>query len=176
MGGPGSGKPRDLGREREIVLARRHGWTYAEIGERHGICRERVRQILTRHAEERLWDADLVGTDAPVHVESRAASLKRRTRRCATCGEEFVVRFASLRKKHCGPECRARGSRWGRRWSEVEEMRQAGVTWREIGEKYGVSTQAAFTMIAALAARNGLSTERMRDPKGRWRRDAGAVG
>ena len=42
---------RDLQREAAIVAAYRAGSTYAEIGAAHGVCRERVRQLLRQAGE-----------------------------------------------------------------------------------------------------------------------------
>lgn len=108
MGGQGSG-PRPSS-ERAIrdekIIEEYHvcALTLAEVGQKHGISRERVRQILTTAAEK--------------HPELEKGTRGAKARYCKQCGRVFYrkrIEFYSV--FYCSRRCSARAKR--KKWEAV---------------------------------------------------------
>lgn len=121
-------------RYRSIIMGRRLGQSLQEIGDAHGITRERVRQILDRYG-----DQSLIGRQAPHAAVMKAASIRRRTRQCAECGGDFIPVNKKIR--FCSRKCaQVRRNTRNERGPQMMAMRREGATWREIAEAFGLKT------------------------------------
>lgn len=119
----------------EMIRLREQKMSYQEIGNRHGITRERVRQILKRERP------DLCGF-----------IYKTKTRKCVVCGKKDIV-ASSIVSVTCSKECTAQLRRTktlrlhDEQISQALNMRRANVSWKDIGERLGVSTMTIHRWI-----------------------------
>ena len=124
----------DLPRLQQIIYLREvEHWTYDSISKLFEISRERVRQILKKHA------VDLTGV--------KSATIKKRNRRpdievtCSVCGKKRKVTPYGPRPKTCGSACGGiLRARWMHEAENIIEMRKTMI-WAEIGAHYDADFQ-----------------------------------
>ena len=122
----------------EAVRLRREGLSYAEIGRRLGLSRQRVGQVLK-------------GVAKPWRGEAARLLVK-----CNFCGKDFEVPRSQLRRgggKFCSRNCKAKfyspitviaregAFRRQQRLKAIHPLLESGLTYREIGDKFGISRQ-----------------------------------
>jgi len=86
----------DWERNSETVIAFLSGMTLQEIGDRHGITRERVRQILTK--------ADLNGNDGGAHKKSQIRQRKLKLERDERCLQRYGMTYDEYKLLLKGPD------------------------------------------------------------------------
>jgi len=105
-----------------VRLHLENGLSFAAIGGRMGVTRERIRQVVR---------------EAGVTVEQsrniRAAKmLKRKRRRCARCGEAFIKKQSV--QQYCSPECGWKSTAdQKRKYSDADLLAHL----RDLGERLG---------------------------------------
>ena len=91
---------------------------------------------------------------------------------CEHCGEEMLTWRED--QKHCSKKCQGAAARKARNYPVHEwgELYQAGATYRQIAEKYGVSYAVVrvSTKAAGYPARDSISHLRQYDGAPGWRR------
>ena len=127
-------RPRDTSeRNAEIVRLRRdEHLEYETIGERFGITRERVRQILRRFAP------DLTGLENC----RRHISAVARDRACSECGATFRPPVTTPQRRQCSARCymaavAKRVPPHLAKYQAVYEARVSGMTWAAAAEAAG---------------------------------------
>ena len=111
-----------MSRNAEIIALREQKLAYQEIGDRYGISRERVRQILKEEGR-----ADLCGYSKGPHAP------QYETRTCRQCPKTFVCR-ATYYQVFCSRECRSRYITPRRRqaFDRMVILRGQGRSWRQV--------------------------------------------
>lgn len=113
----------DVARIQEIVEMRKSGKTLDEVGKVFGITRERVRQIVRKHAP----DVVIGG--------------KKTTTECAVCGIHFIAkghRPGIFCSHNCWSAARQIKSGWNRDLAEkIIKLRGQGDTWQQVSDKLG---------------------------------------
>lgn len=104
-----------------IIEARRNGDSLDEIGQRFGVSRERIRQILAKHFPD-------------VTIQPRI-STSYKPKKCQVCGVEFDGKSNA---KTCSSKCGGllrRGTFWCRNLAiEIMQLRDQGLTWDKVAE------------------------------------------
>ncbi len=139
----------DKTRETAIVAAYRSGRTLRSVGEAFGITGERVRQIIARHEQ---------ANDTPKMRNSYRVSLEQRLCQRPDCGRLFAAHPWS-RKKYCSRNCAHADLRAQRRLmlplDAMAEDYRNGMTFQDVGEKYGVSAMTAHRRVTSVEPSRG---------------------
>lgn len=140
---------------RAIEMAElRKTMTLKAIGERYGITRERVRQIVNKHAPE----INVAGKSA-TRAARKEQTRKKRTRMCQVCGNPFASPFKN--QMTCGRKCGYVGLCMDeQKHRDAIFARVSGKTWDWIGrEIYGSKSRQsgpiAFVALRRWASRTG---------------------
>ena len=120
-------RPRDTARRQAIYDAYQSGRTLTQLGEEHGITRERIRQLIARYER----DHGLV-------KKRNIYGAEFEWRECAECGEIFSAR-PTAPNLYCSRRCGARKSALDLPIAAMLADYQAGMTYAEVGAKYGVA-------------------------------------
>lgn len=111
---------RDPGRDQEILALRQQGLTLQEIGDVHGITRERARQVLSRHFPD-------------VAIGSRLKA----TRICSCCKKIFTP--SRTAQYACSMACKKMSTltkRWTRDFAlRLMELRSLGWGWAAVSNE-----------------------------------------
>lgn len=184
--GKGSGHPPKVARAKAMTALRKAGWTLEAIGQAHEISRERVRQVLLKHAPE------LKGyfyKHSPI-PRDEAWLIQVWTEGTAAVAEREGVTPGAIVKR-CQRMCEGRSPDEERRrlmdevGPEALAMRQAGKTWLAVRRHYitrlpwlarrwargedgwAGGYTAAANELATYCKRHGLEDGLVRTTKGR---------
>lgn len=150
-------------RDAEIAGMRRMGATLKEIGDRYGLTRERVRQILKQY-----HSPELSGLKSRFHRGGFGYEAKPMPA-CRICGQPVQAKQA----RYCSPQCKAK--RVGKndwRYRRGYELRVSGKTWREVAEALGYnSPEVAHLAVDRWARKRGIDTA----PLHGWRKTTRGV-
>jgi len=130
-----------------IIALRESGAIYREIGARFGVSGERVRQIL------RVVRPDLC--HRRIAVARRASAKARIVQPCVVCARPIRARAGEVRKC-CSPACSGRLKRTRERTAPIYlRLRREGLSWREIGARFGQSWAGPYFAVRRWAADTG---------------------
>lgn len=135
-----------------IIELREQRLTYQEVGERAGVTKQYVEQVLKR------WRPDLAFKGfAP------AKPTPRIEKHCELCNTEFGSRllpYAAKRRRYCSISCSARANQ-GSKYTASEmalaalEMRPKGKTWNELAVTFGITPGSVIRACLAHERRTG---------------------
>lgn len=159
--------PKETAKQRAAdMLALYKTMTLQEIGDKYGVTRERVRQIIT--------EADKDGAKATKlarFAQRHAEIIKRDTRLCVTCGKTFTAK--DHKQKHCSRKC---GCGTKPRIDEQKHRdalaaRENGIGWARIGrEIYGSACKhpqiVAYQAFTRWAKRTGYDASWLKYKQG----------
>ena len=125
-------RPRDTARRQAIYDAYQSGRTLKQLGEEHGITRERVRQLIARYE----CDHGLV-------KKRNIYGAEFEWRECVVCGGIFSAR-PTAPTLYCSRRCGVRKRTLDLPIAAMLADYQAGMTYAEVGAKYGVGTMTVY--------------------------------
>jgi len=125
-------RPRDTARSHAIYDAYQSGRTLQQLGEEHGITGERIRQLIARYE----CDHGLV-------KKRNIYGAEFEWRECVVCGGIFSAR-PTAPTLYCSRRCGVRKRTLDLPIAAMLADYQAGMTYAEVGAKYGVGTMTVY--------------------------------
>jgi transposase len=137
-------------RARAMVSAYRSGKSLQAVGDEFGVTRECVRQTLNRFTRD-------TGEAIPRHPP------KRTQRECARCHKPFFPADHRYGSKYCSNKCGWAAKQLPINSAEIVAAYAAGMTYTEVGRRFGIATMSAYRLVRKLdhkvgRRRGGLNT------------------